>query len=451
VLLLGALVTRLEFNHRTPYHAINDAGTYNRMASMIANHGDYHTGTKPRSGAGGSRGPTAYFPPAFPYLLAFADLLDGHSAGGRTAVPGERTEMAILGTISVGLVGLVALEAFGELTALIALAIAAFYPVFVELSGTLVAENLELALELLAAWTLLRARRARAPYRWLAATGLCTGLAALTHENAILFVVPFAIAAWRIAPRRPNRTRPGIRALAAPTILIICTCIAISPWTIRNAVELHAFIPVADETGITLLGTYNASSANDPELAYKWHLFSNLPEFSRLATTTSRYSENALNGKLTGLALDYISAHPLAPIEVAFDNTRRMLELEGTYAWHASARAVGLTPRVAEFGVGAFYLLAIAALIGAFTPRARRGPWWLWAMPVLWWLSIVPVNVETPRFREPIDAFVVLLAACAIGSLIDRLGLGGAPVGRRRGAAGTTGGGERVEVVERPA
>ena len=35
-------------------------------------------------------------------------------------------------------------------------------------------------------------------------------------------------------------------------------------------------------------------------------------------------------------------------------------------------------------------------------------------------LSVVFVNVETPRFREPVDPFLVLLAACAMGSVLER-------------------------------
>ena len=48
------------------------------------------------------------------------------------------------------------------------------------------------------------------------------------------------------------------------------------------------------------------------------------------------------------------------------------------------------------------------------------------------WLSITFVNVETPRFREPIDPFLVLLAACAVSTAAWRLLLRGAPVRRRR-------------------
>ncbi len=264
VVLIAALAIRIAFIETTPYHAINDAGTYNRLGSLVAQTGDYSTGTAPRSGAGGSRGPTAYFPPAYPYFIALVDLIDGHQAGGKTAIQPVRFAQALIGTVTVGLIGLVALEAFGSTVGLVALVIAAIYAVLVELTGTLVSENLMVMFELAAVWTALRARRAAHPYGWIAAAGVLTGLATLTHQNAILIVIPLAFAAYAVAQPRPNRTRPRLRALAAPAILILTTLITILPWTIRNAVELHRFVPVSDEAGITLVGTYNPVSAGQP-------------------------------------------------------------------------------------------------------------------------------------------------------------------------------------------
>ena len=309
------------------------------------------------------------------------------------------------------------------------------YPPFVERSGTLVAENLLLVLELASIWTALRARRARHPYLWIAATGVLAGLATLTHENAALFALPLGVAAWSVARARgrPGRARPGLRALAAPAVLVLFMCAAIAPWTARNAVELHHFVPVSDETGITLIGTYNATSAAARPVHYKWDLFLKMPEFKALARAAPRYDEVGLSDLLQSRALDYIGAHPFSPLNVGFHNVLRMFELEGTFAWHASYAAIGLAASAAGIGVVSFWVLLVVAIAGWFTAVRREAPRWLWAFPVLYWLSIAFVNVETPRFREPIDPFLVLLAACAVATAAQRaLGLGGAPVRRRR-------------------
>jgi len=160
-MIVLALVLRVGFVELTSFKSIDDAGTYNRLASQIAQLGDYKPSTGFDSGAGGTHGPTAYFPPAYPYFLALVDIIDGHQAGGKTALLGERLGGAALGTIAVGLLGLVAVEAFGTGTALAGMALAAVYPVFVELAGTLVAENLLVVFMLASVWTALRARRSR--------------------------------------------------------------------------------------------------------------------------------------------------------------------------------------------------------------------------------------------------------------------------------------------------
>ena len=461
-LLIAAFLIRLVYVDNTYYKAINDAGTYNRFGSNVAQYGDYHTGSGPHTGAGGSRGHTAYFPPAFPYFLGLVDLIDGHQAGGKTAVAPERIAMAVIGTLSVGLLGLVALEAFGAPVAMAAMAIAAVYPVLVELSGTLVAENLLLVFELASIWTALRARRARTTpgaYGWIAATGVLTGLATLAHENAALFALPLGVAAWSalrardVGERRGPPRRPGLRALAGPALLVVCACLMIAPWTVRNAVELHHFVPVSDETGITLVGTYNADSAAAEPLHYKWVLYLKLPEFRALAKHASRYDEVGLSDVLQHRALDYIRAHPSAPLDVGFHNTLRMFELEGSFAWHASYAAISLPARAAGIGVVSFWVLLALAIAGLFTTVRREAPGWLWAFPILYWLSVTFINLETPRFREPIDPFFILLAACAVATAAERLlpsGLGGAPVRRGGRASELTGDhAELVKVVKR--
>jgi 4-amino-4-deoxy-L-arabinose transferase-like glycosyltransferase len=418
VLLIAALSIRVAQVQRAPYRAHNDAATYNGLASEIARTGDYDTGTGRGSGAGGSRGPTAYFPPAFPYFLAAVDRLDGHEAGGRTAVPRERLAQAVLGTVAVALIGLVALEAFGATVALVSMALAAFYPVLIELSAVLAAENLLIVFALAAVWAALRARRSPHPYRWIALAGVSTGLATLTHQNGILLLIPLVLSTWTVRPRW------SARSLAGPGLLAVTALLTIAPWTIRNAVELHRLIPVSDESGITLVGTYNPTSAAFRPVPDKWRLFWDIPQDAKLMHDAYEYTEPQLGDRLQSQALHYIGDHPLAPLSVAYHNTLRLFELEGSYAWRASAAAQSLQPGDAHIGVISFWILCGLALLGAFTRLARRAPRWLWAVPLLFAISVVFINVETPRFREPIDPFLILLAGCAVASALARVRTG---------------------------
>ena len=449
LLLVIALGLRVGEVQRTSYQPINDAGFYMTLASHVAHTGDYPTSRAPGTGAGGTRGPTAYFPPAFPYFLALVDLIDGDTGPSGYLAPGKRgyspaaveparISQAVVGTITVALIGLVALEAFGPVAALAALALGAVYPVLIELSAVLVAENLLTALILAAVWAALRSRRASKPLAWLAASGVFAGLAVLAHVNAIVIVIPLAFAAWS-ARRSP----------IAPVLLVATTVLTLTPWIVRNAVDLHRFVPVSDENGITLVGTYNNASAADPQVPYRWRLFCAIPG-EQISCEANNLTEPQLSDRLQTQAFNYVSAHPASPLEVLYDNSRRMLELEGSWAWKLSASSLDIPIATARIGVFSFWVMCLLAVAGAFTGLVRRGPWWLWLTPVLLWLSSAGINGETPRFREAVDPFLVLLGACAVAAAADAVAarLGRSPVRAERGSAVPLGAAEHVQVSQ---
>ena len=414
-ILIGALGIRVWHVQSHAYRLKNDAHVYLRLAGEITNLGSYSTHDR---GAGGTPGPSAYFPPGYPYFLAGVDLIDGRSNSLLDAVHPARVSQAVLGTVIVALIGLVAFELFGWTAAVIALMLAAVYPVLIEMSGTLAAENLLSALVLGAVYAGLRVRRANTPasaYGWIVGAGVLTGLAALTHENGILILFPLIAAVWRRAPH----LRP--RSLLAPATLIAATALTIAPWAIRNAITMHRFIPISDETGITLVGTYNPASAAYQPIPYKWRIYYGIPQDHALIRQARHLTEPQLSDRLQSQALSYIGRHPSAPLTVAFHNTLRMFELEGAVAWRASAKAQSIPDGTARLGVTSFWILCGLALAGAFSRLTRAAPKWIWFVPLLLALSVVLVNVETPRFRAPVDPFLILLASAGLATAVEWL------------------------------
>jgi 4-amino-4-deoxy-L-arabinose transferase-like glycosyltransferase len=421
--LLGvALVLRLGAIEHYRYLPINDARSYLKSAAAISRYGTYHDGNH---AAGGATGPSAYFPPAYAYLLSIVDKITGGPALGASTVHLARILQALLGTATVALLGLIALELFGAGTALLALAIAAIYPVFIELSSVLVAENLLTVLELGAICAALRVRRAITPWRWVVATGVLVGLAALTHTNAALIVIPLALGVSGTALPRPLANMPARAAkLAAPLAMLVVALLTVTPWLIRDAVVFHHFVPISTEDGITLAGTYNATSAaSDPP--YEWLYYGRVGSLKGLQREAHKMTELQLDQKLEHRALTYVDHHPLAPVSVAFHNTLRLLELAGSRAWEVSSASIGIETSLAHIGVLSFWLLLAVGVAGLATRPVRRAlgrtPRWLWGVPLVLWLTVVLVNAETPRFREPLDPFLVLLAAVTLANLIKHL------------------------------
>ena len=192
----------------------------------------------------------------------------------------------------------------------------------------------------------------------------------------------------------------------------------------------------------------SASAANSP-VPYKWRIFYGIPGERPLIVRESRLTEPELSSRLESQAFHYIADHPLSPFEVAYHNSLRLLELEGKSAWRASAYAQSIPRGIADAGVICFWVMGVLALAGAFTHRVRAAPPWVWAIPPLLWLTVALINAETPRFREPIDAFLILSAACAVAAAPAAVGrLRRPPVGRQRRPAAARPG-QLVEMVER--
>jgi hypothetical protein len=252
-------------------------------------------------------------------------------------------------------------------------------------------------------------------------------------------ILPLAFAVWRARPR-----------WVAPALLVATTVLVIAPWIVRNAVVMHRFIPITDENGITLRGTYNSASAANHPVPYKWRIFFRIPGERQVIMQKGRLTEPQLSDRLQSQALQYIGHHPFSPLAVAYHNSLRLLELEGSFAWRASAYAQGIPRGMADAGVVVFWILCLVALAGAFTHRVRAAPPWVWAIPLLLWISAALINAETPRFREPVDPFLILAAACAVAAAPNAVRrLARPPVRRQRRTAVSAGAGQLVEMVER--
>ena len=107
--------------------------------------------------------------------------------------------------------------------------------------------------------------------------------------------------------------------------------------------------------------------------------------------------------------------------KVGWWNTRRMLDLASRRRSRATAATITINHFWADRGILCFWIFAALALAGAFTAMARRTPWYVWAMPILMFFSVVFLVVETPRYRTPIDPFIVLLATAALVTAARRV------------------------------
>lgn len=403
LILAVALIVRVGLVIATPdFTPTGDPAEYDTIArSVAAGHGyppiSYATPNEE----------SALRPPGYPFAL-----------GGVYAVSGDSRDAgrifgALLGVLSVALIFLIARATLGERTARIAGWFAALFPPLVALNASLLSEALFVPLMLAAILATLRFRAEPERVPLALAAGLLVGLASLSRSAGLLLAIPLGIALI---------TAPGARRVLAPAFALAGLVIVIAPWTIRNAVELDAFVPIATQDGYTYAGEYNelADRSGDALLDAVWQ---NPPSAASLRPLfNDGFTEPELNSELRSRAFDYMAEHPGYVARATLFNSLRMVHLGSdnhtTEVYNVEANVPSAMRRVSQLSVYLALLLAIAGVV--ILIRRREGPLWLWlGVPLAMWIAVAPV-LGTPRYRSPLDPFLVIFAAVAVAALLSR-------------------------------
>jgi hypothetical protein len=158
----------------------------------------------------------------------------------------------LVSTLTVGIVYGIAGRAGGLRAGRIAAMLCAFFPTLIAYSHYIYSETLFAALLAGAVWLLHRSPGG-AGRGGLVGAGVLFGLACLTRA-AVLYFFPVWMA-WLALGRRWDELRRA--ALVFGVVLA-----TILPWTIRNAVIFHDFIPIDATVGRTAWWAYNEKPAH---------------------------------------------------------------------------------------------------------------------------------------------------------------------------------------------
>ncbi len=253
----------------------SDERSYARVALQLAEHGTY--------GAPGMSDPWHWAPGA-PALFAVAHLIAPHADGDGSprALRTAFWAQALVGTLLILAVFVLASGIAGPFAGLLAAALIATYPPLVRATGDLVSEPLGALTLTLAAVALLAAWR-RPTLGRLTLTGLAFGAALLVRAD--LLIVPSLVGlAWLALAR--GRVGHGARIGQACAITLIPLLVAL-PWIGYASSRAGRLIPIASSGPATLfVGTYlpgggKMSGAKRDLEVYVRHQMSNVRHVSR--------------------------------------------------------------------------------------------------------------------------------------------------------------------------
>ncbi len=352
--------------------------------------------------------PASFYPPGYSVFVAGVVWLVWHTPIPDHAV--VRTVgvlQAVLGTISVLLAYLIARRAFDTRAALLAAALVALYPNLITTTATLQLETVFVFLTLLTVFVLLPVVEQDRPSAGrLIAGGALAGAVALVRPTIGLVIV--ALLATLVVTRVPATTL--LRSVGVVTLAMV---LALVPWTIRNAVRLHAFVPVATGIGPTLCVSRNpeATGLLDTNLMYRYcqpHRHFASP--AALDVATSNYG--------TRRAIDWVLHHPTR--ELRMWATRARLAFRDDTSGLADMREQmtrGWANTVTNVSNDASFCVLALAAVGTVVVLRRRTRVGLFVLFVALALSTQPIILYgDPRYRVPAEPFFAILAAAGIAA-----------------------------------
>jgi Dolichyl-phosphate-mannose-protein mannosyltransferase len=362
-LLALALVVRLAVVLvDADYTPVRDPADYDRHARSIAAGKGY-----PDTTVAAPSGPTAGRQPAYPYLLGAV-----YAAWPGDDVQAARVVQALIGTVTVALIGVIGLQLWGRAVALTALGVAAVFPPLIVVGAALLSEALFVPL-LLGAVAAVLAGRDRPGLGWPLAAGLLFGAAVLTRSAGLALAPLLAWGIWSGGPR----------TLARPAVLLAVAALCCVPWVLRNAAAFDDGPILTTQTGYVAGGTYNDVSKADPVYPAAWRPPLGDPDYASAPRDSARWLH--------------------------------LVQCE-----YAHTEDNGLDRALERAGVIGFLALLPLALVGALTARARRAPLWFWLCPAAMWAATV-VLAGFIRYRAPVDPFVAMLAALGLVAAWERV------------------------------
>src|SRR4051794_21286405 len=229
VIVAVAAVVRIAwcvYAARSPSGSLHDPNLYLYFGEQLARgHGYAYPGL--------NFGPTAYYPPGYPMVLAAVDFLLIHTIGSHP-VGAAAAINVVCGVAAVALVFAIARRLANDTVGVVAAAIVAVYPNLVYHTAVALTETVFNAVFLVLVlvlvdgpWTERRFGRRR-----LLLLGLLLGVCVLIRPVALPLVAALALT-WLLA---------GVGWRRAPTHsggVLLVTFLVVSPWIVRNIRVMH--------------------------------------------------------------------------------------------------------------------------------------------------------------------------------------------------------------------
>ena len=361
--------------------------------------------------------PPRLHPPLFSFVLAALDLI------GVTTADAHRLALAVLSSGAIVAMGFLGRRLYGTAAGLVAAAIAAVDPLWIQPSGKILSESIYLVLIPLMLLAALRCIDRPSLGRF-GVTGLLIGFAALTRSEGAVFLLFLGVPLVIFGSRQwLGRLRWGLVLVAGFAIVLL-------PWLIRDEIELGGFT-VSTNSGTTLIGAYNRATfaPHNPlygsfDDAVQFGISAYLYKYSHPPNHAKHWTELSLNNDLGRIGRNYAKKHlsELPGVVLAregrlwgiYDTGQQLkfdLASDGDGVWWAQVGGQYLNWLLIPLAIGGG-----AVLFG----RSRRALFIVFS-PILVAAVTAAATFGSTRYRAVAEPSLAVLAAIFTVWLVTRL------------------------------
>jgi hypothetical protein len=352
-------------------------------------------------------GPTAWFAPIYPYLLAGVFKLFGVYTYGSQVV--AQTINIAFSAFTVWPIAALGNKVFGKRVGTAAAWVWVFLPTSIFYSVVWVWDTSLAGLWMALLFTeTLRIRGSDRILAWLW-YGALWAVGAMINP-ALISVLPF-LALWAMWPLvRQELARAATLAVAASMVFLA----SVAPWTIRNYAVFHKFIPFRSNFGLELwLG-------NSPDVPDGWAPFLHPNDNLFEATKYARMTEIPYMEEKQREAMAFMRAHPGTSLNFIF---RRFVN-NWIGIWDAPVDLWSQAPLYYKLVIAWSCAFSLLSWCGAlFASRTRNDAALPFASVMLFFPALFYLSHTSLRYRFPMDGIMLVLAVYAIAyplSLLSR-------------------------------
>lgn len=332
-------------------------------------------------------------PPLYPLFFAFMIKTFGADFTPMVIIQG------LIRGVLIGQITYMGGRYFSALTGIVAGAVLTVFPLMIWIYTRFLNEALYLPLFVLSLFLIERAARTER-HRDTFAAGIISGLASLARVTSFFFTLVIAI--WFIV-RKSRSGRFSKRNVMNAAVLVAALFLAVSPWTLRNAVVHKAFIPLGNEAAFNLYFTVGGVSVS--EATAQWETWGTQAE--RQKEALSRW-------------WDYVIEHPAHHVRRLIKHMPRVFDPRqhgfasglSVVSTDVAARQNKTVDRLLKVVIPTTLLFTmIGGLAGIVIVRddpARRN---LFLIAVLYFILIHAATVMKSRYFLPVICILSIYAA----------------------------------------